>query len=54
MLKNWKKKLIAMLLIFTITFGDFALVAKTYATSIFGGVFENKDVRRYWKFKCRI
>ena len=36
MLKNsWKKKLIAMLLIFTLTFADFALVGKTFAASIF-------------------
>jgi len=39
MLKNWKKKLIAMILIFTMTFGNFALVGKTYAASIFDGIF---------------
>ncbi len=31
---NWKKKLIVMILIFTLTFADFALVSKTFATSI--------------------
>ena len=31
---NWKKKLIVMILIFTLTFADFALVSKTFAASI--------------------
>ena len=31
---NWKKKLIVMLLIFTLTFANFALVGKTFAASI--------------------
>ena len=36
MLKNnWKTKIMAMILIFTMTFGDFALVSKVYAASIF-------------------
>ena len=42
MLKNWKKKLLAILLIFTMTFSNFALVGKTYAASIFGGLFGNE------------
>ena len=42
MLKNWKK-IIAMFLIFTITFGDFALVGKAYATSIFDGIFKEEQ-----------
>lgn len=41
MLKNWKKKTIAILLIFTMTFSNFALVGKTYATDFFGG--KDKD-----------
>ena len=42
MLKNvWTKRLIAMLLIFTLTFANFALVTKTYATSIFDGLFSD-------------
>ena len=32
---NWKMKLIVMLLIFTLTFSNFALVGKTFAASIF-------------------
>jgi uncharacterized repeat protein (TIGR01451 family) len=43
MLKNWKKKLIAMFLIFTLTFSDFALVGKTYAASIFDGIFGSDE-----------
>lgn len=38
---SWKKKLIAMLLIFTLTFADFALVGKTYAASLIDA-FSNK------------
>ena len=41
MLKNWKKKVIAILLIFTMTFSNFALVGKTYAATIFSGIFGN-------------
>ena len=36
--KNWKMKIMAMLLIFTMTFGDFALVSKVYAASILDGL----------------
>lgn len=36
MLRNWKKKTIAVLLIFTMTFSNFALVGKAYATDVFG------------------
>ena len=43
MLKNWKKKLIAMLLIFTLTFSNFALVGKTYAASMLDGIFGIKQ-----------
>jgi len=43
MLKNWQKKLIAMLLIFTLTFGNFAIVGKAYAASILGGIFSEED-----------
>lgn len=39
---NWKMKLIAMLLIFTLTFADFALVSKVYAASILDG-FKEED-----------
>ena len=38
MLKNnWKMKLIAIMLIFTLTFCDFALVSKVYAASLLEG-----------------
>ena len=40
--KNWKMKIMAMLLIFTMTFGDFALVSKVYAASILDG-FNQED-----------
>lgn len=41
MLKNnWKTKIMAMILIFTMTFGDFALVSKVYAASILDGFSE--------------
>ena len=43
MLKNWKKKLIAILLIFTMTFSNFALVGKTYAAAIMEGIFGSKQ-----------
>ena len=43
MLKNWKKKLIAILLIFTMTFSNFALVGKTYAAYMVAGIFGNKQ-----------
>ena len=39
MLKNWKKKMIAILLIFTMTFSNFALVGKTYAATVLDGIF---------------
>lgn len=39
MLKNWKKKMIAILLIFTMTFSNFALVGKTYAATMLDGIF---------------
>lgn len=39
MLKNFKKKLIAILLIFTMTFSNFALVGKTYAAYMLDGIF---------------
>lgn len=39
---NWKKKMIAMLLIFTLTFADFAFVSKVYAASILDG-FKSED-----------
>ena len=39
---NWKTKLMAMILIFTLTFGDFALVSKVYAASILDG-FKEED-----------
>ena len=39
---NWKMKLMAMILIFTLTFGDFALVSKVYAASILDG-FKEED-----------
>ena len=43
MLKNsWKTKLIAMMLIFTLTFCDFALVSKVYAASILDGFKEEE------------
>ena len=44
MLKNWKKKLIAILLIFTMTFSNFALVGKTYASSVMAGIFGTKSI----------
>ena len=34
---NWKMKIMAMILIFTMTFGDFAFVSKVYAASILDG-----------------
>lgn len=40
---NWKKKLIAMLLIFTLTFGNFALVGKAYAATIFDNLFLDNE-----------
>ena len=40
--KSWKTKLIAMLLIFTLTFGNFALVGKTYAASILDVLFDDE------------
>ena len=43
MVKNWKKKLIAILLIFTMTFSNFALVGKTYAAYVAEGIFGNKQ-----------
>ena len=43
MLKNWKKKMIAILLIFTMTFSNFALVGKTYAATIISGIFGNNE-----------
>ncbi len=43
MLTNWKKKLVAMFLIFTLTFSNFAIVGKAYASSIFDGIFGSKD-----------
>ncbi len=43
MLKNWKKKLIASLLIFTLTFSNFAIVGKTYAAYIADSIFGNKQ-----------
>lgn len=43
MLKNWKKKLIAILLIFTMTFSNFALVGKTYATTVLDSIFSGKN-----------
>ena len=39
---NWKKKMIAMILIFTLTFADFAFVSKVYASSILDG-FKSED-----------
>lgn len=43
MLKNnWKKKLIVMLLIFTLTFANFALVGKTFAASILDAFSDNE------------
>lgn len=39
---NWKMKLIAMMLIFTLTFCDFALVSKVYAASILDGFKEEE------------
>ncbi len=43
MLKSWKKKIIAMFLIFTMTFSNFALVGKTYAATILDGIFGNSQ-----------
>ena len=43
MLEKWKKKLIAILLIFTMTFSNFALVGKTYAAYLADGIFGNKQ-----------
>jgi len=43
MLKNWKKKVLAMLLIFTMTFSNFALVGKTYAAYFIDGIFGGKE-----------
>ena len=43
MLKNWKKKVIAMFLIFTMTFSNFALVGKTYAASFIDGIFGGEE-----------
>lgn len=43
MLKNWKKKVVAMFLIFTMTFSNFALVGKTYAASIIDGIFGGQE-----------
>ena len=43
MLKNWKKKMIAILLIFTMTFSNFALVGKTYAAYMMEGIFGSKQ-----------
>lgn len=43
MLKNWKKKLIAVLLIFVLTFSNFAIVGKAYAASILDGIFSNDE-----------
>ena len=43
MLKNWKKKVIAILLIFTMTFSNFALVGKTYAAYLLDGIFGNNQ-----------
>ncbi len=43
MLKNWKKKMIAILLIFTMTFSNFALVGKAYAATIISGIFGGNE-----------
>ena len=43
MLRRVTKKTLAVFLIFVLTIADFALVTKSYASTIFGSVFSNKN-----------